>query len=249
MPHTPIFASDRFRGRSAAGLYGDVIECIDWSVGRILDTLEELALDDDTFVFFTSDNGPWLSQGEHGGFATPLRAGKGTTYEGGMRVPGIAWWPGRIPAGRTCTELAASIDLFPTLARLAGADVPTDRIIDGKDIWPLLSGRTGAKSPHEYYLYYHGNDLNAVRSGDWKLKLVTSSRQEDIYRGAQVPDFPIPEALYNLRTDIGEQKNVIKDHPEIAERLRAYAKQAREDLGDARTGIVGKNVRKLGTVN
>lgn len=246
MPHVPLFVSNRFEGKSAGGLYGDVIECLDWSVGAVLDALAENGIDGHTLVVFTSDNGPWLQRGEHGGLATPLRAGKGTTFEGGQRVPCIARWPGQIPAGIACDEFAANFDLYPTFARLAGTTPPTDRIIDGKDIWPLLTGAPGARTPHEHFYHYSGGELQAVRSGEWKLRLQTSSRAQDIYIGAQVPEFTIPEALYNLKTDIGEQKNVLKDHKEVGDRLRAIAGKAREDLGDLRTGAVGKNVRPLG---
>ena len=151
MPHTPLHVSDRFRGKSAGGLYGDVIEMIDWSAGAVLDAIAEYGIDDNTLVVFTSDNGPWYSQGEHGGHASPLRAGKGTTYEGGMREPCIMRWPGRIPAGFSCHELATAMDLFPTLGTLAGASLPTDRIIDGKDIFPLMAGMPDARSPHNAF--------------------------------------------------------------------------------------------------
>jgi len=247
MPHVPLHVSERFAGRSAGGLYGDVVECIDWGVGRILDTLEELGLDDDTLVLFTSDNGPWLVKGEHGGFATPLRAGKGSTYEGGFRVPCVARWSGRIPAGAACSELATTMDLLPTFTQLAGGTPPADRVIDGKDIWPLMAGRAGATSPREAFYYYFGQELHAVRSGPWKLKVETTLRGEDIYRAAlRRDDVKIPPALYNLRTDIGEQKNVYDDHKDVVERLTALLEKAREDLGDSLTGRVGKGVRPVG---
>ncbi len=248
MPHVPLHVSDRFRGKSAGGLYGDVIECIDWSVGRILDTLSSLGIDDNTLVVFTSDNGPWYSQGEHGGFATPLRAAKGATYEGGMREPCIMRWPGTIAAGTVCSELATTMDLLPTLTKLAGGAAPSDRIIDGKDIYPLMTAQPGAKSPHETFFYYYGNELHAVRSGPWKLRLQNTLRNEDIYRRWKDHSARIPEALYNLRTDPGEQKTVLRDHRDIAERLRGLAQKAREDLGDSRTKTKGKNVRPIGKV-
>ncbi|MBX7254743.1 MAG: sulfatase [Candidatus Hydrogenedentes bacterium] len=248
MPHTPLHVSDRFRGKSAGGLYGDVIEMIDWSVGTVLDALTEAGVDGNTLVVFTSDNGPWYSQGEDGGHATPFRAGKGTTFEGGMREPCIMRWPGHIPAGSVCHELATTMDILPTFAGIAGAAVPTDRTIDGKDILPLISGEANAKTPHEAFFYYNGNQLDAVRSGDWKLRVATPLREEQI-RGLPAKDIESPEALFNLRTDPGEQKSVISDHPEIAERLRGLLQQAREDLGDARTATVGKNVRPVGLWN
>lgn len=246
MPHIPLHISDRFAGKSAGGLYGDVIECIDWGVGQILDTLDELGLSENTVVVFTSDNGPWLIMGEDGGFATPLRSGKGMTYEGGMRVPGLMRWPGTIPAGSVCTELATTMDLLPTFARLAGTEAPSDRIIDGKDILPLMTGQPDATTQHEAFYYYFGNELHAVRSGEWKLRFQNTLRNEDIYWRFENPEAVIPERLFNLHTDIGEQKSVLRDHPEVAERLRGLAEIAREDLGDALTGKIGKNVRPLG---
>jgi len=201
MPHVPLHVSEKFKGKSKRGLYGDVIEEIDWSVGRILKTLKRLGIDEKTLVLFTSDNGPWLSKGENGGSALPLRAGKGTTYEGGMRVPCITRWPGKIPAGKVCYELCAAIDLLPTFARIAGAKAPTDRVIDGEDIWPLMSGKPGAKSPHKAFYYYKGDKLEAVRSGTWKLRRVKR-----------------PE-LYDLEVDISEKHNLACERIEIVKRL------------------------------
>jgi arylsulfatase A-like enzyme len=169
MPHVPLGVSAKFRGKSGRGLYGDVIEEIDWSVGQILAALDRHGLNERTLVIFASDNGPWLSYGDHAGSAGPLREGKGTTWEGGVREPCVMRWTGKIPAGTTCTELAATIDILPTFAALAGAPVSTDRIIDGKDIRPLLFGQPGAKCPHEAYYYYWNNALEAIRSGPWKL--------------------------------------------------------------------------------
>ncbi len=171
MPHVPLHVSSHYAGRTFRGLFGDVIAEIDGSVGRVLAALKEHGLDDRTLVIFTSDNGPWLSYGDHAGSAGPLREGKGTSFEGGVREPFVARWPGHIPAGTVCREPAMTIDLLPTFARLAGADLPADRPIDGRDIWPLLSGRPGARSPHEALYFYWGRDLQAVRSGRWKLHL------------------------------------------------------------------------------
>ncbi len=242
MPHVPLFVSERFAGKSEGGLYGDVIECIDWSVGQILDTLKELGLDENTLVFYTSDNGPWLVKKDLGGSALPLRAGKGTTYEGGMRVPAVARWPGRIPAGSACEEMALSMDLAPTFARLAGAAMPEARIIDGKDIWPLLAGEPGAKTPHEAFFYYKSWGLEAVRSGDWKLRFKkTPAKKGDV--GEPMPPAVVPGELYNLAEDIGEEHNRIEEHPEIVERLSALAERCREDIGDAQTGAKGANRR------
>jgi arylsulfatase A-like enzyme len=237
MPHTPIYASENFRGKSTRGLYGDVVEEIDWSVGQIIDALKVEKLEQNTLVIFTSDNGPWLIRGERGGSATPLRAGKATTYEGGMRVPGIAWWPGRVPAGKISREPVSQIDLLPTLARLAGAQAPTDRVIDGKDISSILLGDPNAKSPHDALLYYSMNTLGGVRSGKWKLKL------DFLPSGEQTT------ALYNLEEDPGEQKDVAPDHPKVTQRLNDLAQKARQELGDRRLKIDGKFVRPVGRLD
>lgn len=248
MPHTPLTITDRFRGKSPRGLYGDVVEAIDWSVGEVLDELARQGLDENTLVIFTSDNGPWHLRGEQGGSAFPLRAGKGTTYEGGMRVPFIARWPEGIPAGVTSREPITHMDVMPTVAALVDAEMPSDRIIDGKDISPLLRNEPDAKSPHEALFYYGDGRLNAVRSGRWKLKLPTTLQEETLYGQYEQPNAPIPQALYDLATDPGEQKSVLNDHPKIVERLLKLTEQAREDLGDERTGTVGKGVRPVGEV-
>lgn len=232
MPHIPLHVSEAFRDTSAGGLYGDVIEELDWSVGEILRALKKIGIDNDTLVVFTSDNGPWLTQGEHGGLATPLRDGKGTAYEGGMREPCIMRWPGHIPTGHVCRELATTMDLFPTFAGITGGHVPTDRVIDGKDIWPLMTGVPGAQTPHDAFYYYDDNELVAVRSGEWKLHFT--------------PDRKWDATLYNLATDPGEQKNVIMHHEDIANRLKTLADTMRQDLGDKRLDMVGTGRRPLG---
>jgi len=218
MPHIPLFASARFKGTSARGLYGDVIEEIDWCVGEILKAIKEAGLDEKTLVFFTSDNGPWLVMGKNGGCALPLREGKGTTYEGGQREPTICRWPGKIPAGTVCKELTTTMDLLPTFARLAGSAPPTDRVIDGRDIWPLLSGANGAKSPHEAFFYYSkSGKLSAVRSGKWKLHV----RQSEYYRRSKrVAESVWKPELYDLEADIGEKSNVYEKHPAVVARLK-----------------------------
>ena len=246
MPHTPLHVPQRMDGKSERGLYGDVIEQLDESTGKILDLLSELKIDGNTLVIFTSDNGPWHIRGEHGGSATPLRAGKGTTYEGGMRVPCIMRWPGKIPAGSVCREIAVAFDLPVTLAKVAGTSMPSDRIIDGKDISDLIFDKPQAKTPHEAFFYYSGNRLNAVRSGKWKLKLLTTLQEETEYGKYEHPRSPIPRKLFNLETDIGEQKSVLNDHPEVVARLTALSEKARQDLGDARTGVKGSNIRPIG---
>ena len=248
MPHVPLGASERFRGKSAGGLYGDAIEELDDSTGRLLDLLKELGLDERTLVIYTSDNGPWSIKGEQGGLATPLRSGKGTTYEGGMRVPCIMRWPGVIPSGRTCHEMAINFDLLPTLAKVAGGGPPSDRRIDGRDILDLMLGKPGAKTPHEAFFYYAGNRLNAVRSGPWKLKLRTTLQEETEYGKWENPTTPVGMKLYNLVTDPGEQKSVLNDHPDVVARLKALTEAAKQDLGDSRAGVKGQNIRPVGSV-
>ncbi|VGO16225.1 Arylsulfatase [Pontiella desulfatans] len=219
MPHVPLYASEQFAGKSPRGLYGDVIEEIDWNVGRLLDTLRASGLDRNTVVVFTSDNGPWLSYGEEGGSAAPLRDGKFTTYEGGMRVPMIAWGPGHVAAGTTCAEVASSIDLLPTFAGLAGAELPDDRIIDGKNILPLLKGISGGRSPHQAFFYA----TDGVRMGRWKLMLKEHAMSQQ--------QGPLP-ALYDLSNDPGEQHNLYEEHPDVVDRMQPLLEQHAEDLAE-----------------
>lgn len=250
MPHVPLAVSDKFKGKSPRGLYGDVIMEIDWSVGQILDKLKSENLDDQTLVIFSSDNGPWLRYGDHGGSAGPLREGKGTAFEGGMREPGIFRWPGHIPPGQESAQPAMTIDILPTVARLAGATLKPDRIIDGKDIWPLLAGEKDAKSPHEVIYFYWGKELHAVRSGKWKLHLPHPYRTiaQAGANGVIGKDGRghLELSLFDLDSDIGESTNVAADHPDIVARLQAYAEQARQDLGDTLTNRSGKNIRPAG---
>ena len=179
--HVPLHPGEKFKGKSANDPYGDWIEELDWSVGRVFDTLRELKLAERTLVIFSSDNGPWLTQGTNGGVAGPLRGGKGGTYEGGMREPTIAWWPGRVPTGSVCDAVAGNIDFLPTFVSLAGGRVPTDRKIDGKDISPLLLGQTG-ESPREAQYYFAGNTLQAVRAGQWKLAITRQHALQSRHR-------------------------------------------------------------------
>ncbi len=250
MAHVPLFVSDKFAGKSEQGLYGDVIEEIDWSVGEILKTLAAHELENDTLVIFTSDNGPWLSYGNHAGSAGPLREGKGTTWEGGVREPCIMRWPGRIPAGSVCHELAATIDIVPTIAGLIDAELP-EHPIDGHDIWPLMSGQPDARSPHEAYFYYWGRDLQAVRSGDWKLHVPHEYRSLDGPAGkdgtpSQYVQKQTGIALYNLRTDVGETLDLKSQYPDVVTKLEELATRARSELGDSATGHNGNSVRSPG---
>jgi len=252
MPHVPLHVSAKFKGKSERGLYGDVIEEIDWAVGEILAALKKTGIDERTLVIFTSDNGPWLSYGNHAGSAGPLREGKGTTFDGGHREPFIARWPGHIPADTVCPELAMNIDLLPTIAKLTGAKLPEHKI-DGLDVWPLFAGDSSAKNPHDaYFFYYNVNELQAVRSGDWKLFFPHTSRTmkgqapgKDGIPGKYKP-LPVAHELYNLHDDIGETRDVAAENPEIVKRLEALAEQAREDMGDKLTGRVGKGTREPG---
>ena len=209
MPHIPLFASPDFKGKSERGLYGDVIEEIDYNVGRILNHLKELKVEENTLVIVTSDNGPWLVMGENGGSALPLFEGKMTTFEGGQRVPCVMQWPGEIPAGSVCDELALSMDLLPTFAQISGAALPTVQPLDGKNIIDLMTAKDGAKTPHEVFFY----DQTAVRSGDWKY------HAREIFKVKATTRESTGPTLYNLKEDIGESNNVIEQYPEIAARL------------------------------
>lgn len=220
MPHTPLYASSDFKGRSERGLYGDVIEEIDFNVGRLLSELEKQNINKNTIVVYTSDNGPWLIKKEDGGSALPLFEGKMSTFEGGQRVPSIIKWPAKIPAGSVCKELVTAMDLLPTFARISGATLAENPIVDGKDIFEILKNTTGAISPHKYFFY----KVAAVRSGDWKYHLNERFVVKGTARKSTGP------TLYNLKDDIGESVNLIKENPEIAERLRKALDHHRASL-------------------
>lgn len=251
-PHVPLFASDAFRGKSGRGLYGDVIMEIDWSVGQIMKALRDNGLDQNTLVLFTSDNGPWLSYGDHAGSAYPLREGKGTSWEGGVREPCIVWYPGHIPGGSVLDTPVMAIDLLPSLAGLCGADLP-EKEIDGKDLWPLLTGQTRKSPQQAYFFYYHVNELQAVRRGDWKLVFPHRYRSME----GQVPgqggqpgeytyfELGAPE-LYNLRDDWEERTNLATSHPDTVAALSRLADRMRMRLGDALTGVQGLENRPPG---
>ncbi|MFO0877284.1 MAG: sulfatase [Gemmataceae bacterium] len=253
MPHVPLFVSARHAGKSVQGLYGDVIEEIDWSVGQILATLARLKLDERTLVIFTSDNGPWLSYGHHAGGTGGLREGKGTNFEGGVRVPCLMRWPGRIPAGSVCHEPAMTIDLFPTIAQIVGARLPTHPI-DGRSVLPLIEGRAGAHSPQPAYFFWWGRELQAMRSGKWKLHFPHEYRSMEGQKPGQdgkpgpYAQKHTPLALYDLEADRAETVNLVARHPEVVERLKKLADAARADLGDSATKVQGKGVRAPGKV-
>ena len=238
MPHVPLFVSNERWGKSLRGRYGDVIEELDWSVGRILGTLRDLGIDRNTLVVYTSDNGPWLQYGIDAGSAGPLKLGKGTTWEGGMRVPGVFWMPGSIPAGRVTSEVAANMDLLPTFARLAEAELPSDRVLDGRDLWPLLTGESD-QSPHEYFYFFAGSGpglpprLQGIRKGRHKLRLRPGPDGE-----------LIADQLFDLLADAGEKFDISERHEQLVEELvgqgRAFVAELRaatRPLGDSRVSL------------
>jgi len=239
--HLPLYAPRRFLKSSRNGPYGAAVECIDWATGVLLQEFARLGLEENTLVIFTSDNG---SNGRNGGSNLPLRGHKGTTWEGGMRVPCIVRWPGTVPAGKECAEPAGSIDFLPTFARLGGTEPPSDRIIDGKDILPLVLGEEGAKGPRETFLYYFRNQLDAVRSGKWKLFVGRVDRPPE---GGKRRRMAVEE-LYDLESDVGETRNVFAEHPEVVEELTKIAEAARRDIGDEGTGVTGESCRPSGRV-
>ena len=229
MPHVPLFVSDKFRGKSKQGLYGDVIMEIDWSVGQVLAALRQYGIDQNTLVLFTSDNGPWLSYGNRAGSAGPLREGKGTTWEGGQRVPCIVRWPAKVRPGEVCHTPAMHIDLFPTIQALVQAKGP-GHPIDGKDISSLLTNPATAGSPHEAYFFYWGDQLQAVRSGKWVLHFPHSYRSLKDKPGHDGIPGPYqqkntPLALFDLQADVGQKKDVSRDHPGVADRLRSLGRK------------------------
>lgn len=239
MPHIPLHASEKFVGSSRRGIYGDTIQELDWSTGEIQQSLKELGLDQNTLVIFTSDNGPNTGKG---GSAGPLKGGKGSTLEGGVRVPFVARWQGKIPAGIETNEAITGMDLLPTLTKLAGGEVPDDRVIDGKDIWPLLAGKPDAKSPHEAIYYLRGRGVDGIRIGDWKYRMAADKPPRDNKsKGQPATESKSKkvrvETLYNMGDDIGEQSNVIGQHPEIARRLKrqlaTFEKELRKNLRPA----------------
>lgn len=244
MVHWPHYASPGFKGQSRNGVYGDVVEEIDWSVGQILDTLMEWNLAEQTLVIFTSDNGGARAR-ECVVSNLPLRAGKGTMCEGGFRVPMLAWQPGTVPAGTVCDELTTAMDLLPTFAEISRAELPQGRALDGRSIVPLLHGENGAKTPHEAFFYRRGIDLYAVRSGDWKLYVKTTSGA--VLKQGQPQRIPAG-TLYNLKSDIGETTDVAAEHPDVVARLQTLAKAARVDIGDG-VEHPGENVRRAAYID
>jgi arylsulfatase A len=240
MPHVPLYVSQEFEGKSGKGLYSDVILELDFSVGRILRYLKEQSLEKQTLVIFISDNGPWLVYGDHAGTAGGLRNGKATSFEGGFRVPCIMWWPGRIKAGSVSDQFITSLDIFPTLAALAGADIPENRVIDGKDI-SLLFDEPNSASPREVLYYYQGKELQAIRKGKWKMHLPHKYYQvkEPGHSGrhGKYEISNIKLSLFDLSQDIAETKDIAKQNPYVVAELLVMAENARADMGDALKNI------------
>jgi len=254
MVHIPLGVSEKFRGKSQQGMYGDVVMEVDWSVGEVMKALERNGLDKNTLFIFTSDNGPWLNFGNHAGTTGGLREGKGTSFEGGQRVPCLMSWPGVIPTGEVCSKLVCAMDIMPTLAAITGAPLP-DKKIDGVSILPLLLGDTTAAPRHDFYYYYHQNSLEAVQRDYWKLILPHNSRSyvgvapgNDGWPGQYSSLSITNNELYDLRRDPGERYNVAEHCPEIVEELLGLAEEAREDLGDDITKAPGANRRKVGSI-
>lgn len=229
-PHVPLKPGAAFKGKSPNGLYADWMEESDWSVGRILDTIRELKLEDNTLVLFTSDNGPWLEKGKNAGVSTPLTGGKFTCWEGGLREPAIAWWPGKIPADSVSDAVLSEMDILPTAVKLAGGQVPADRKIDGKDMWPVLSGQSKS-SPHEVFAYWDGKNLAAVRSGPWKLQIRPHKDPAVRKHAAEVDPKGFVPRLFNLDQDIAETTDVASAHPDIVKRLTDCLPEIDKDLG------------------
>jgi arylsulfatase A-like enzyme len=221
-PHVPLHVSQRFRGTSQAGLYGDVVEELDWSVGQVLDRLSALGLAEHTLVFFTSDNGPWLTKKQHGGSAGLLREGKGSTWEGGMREPAIAWWPGKIMPGRVSGEMASTMDLFTTSLTLAGVPVPQDRVIDGKSLLKVFQGGQGEL---DTFFYYRGPRLMAVRKGPFKAHLVTQPGY-----GPEPAQSHDPPLLFHLEHDPSERFDVAAQHPEVIAQIKREVERHQREL-------------------
>jgi arylsulfatase len=254
MVHIPLGVSEKFKNKSKQGMYGDVMMEVDWSIGEILKALKKYKLEKNTLVIFTSDNGPWLNFGNHAGTSGGLREGKGTSWEGGQRVPCIMKWPGVIPEGEICNRLASAIDILPTLAEITGASLP-DKKIDGVSILPLMLGDITASPRHEFYYYYQQNSLEAVQLDFWKLVLPHSGRTyrgykpgNDGWPGATGTEIITAVQLYDLRRDPGEWYDVAGTYPEKVKELEALAEKARKDLGDDITKSPGANRREAGFV-
>jgi len=255
MVHVPLYCSDEWNGKTGMGLYADVVGEVDEGVGKILDTIDKLGLEENTLVIFTSDNGPWLSYGDHAGQTGIYREGKGTTFEGGVRVPFVARWTGKIHAGRVSNEPMMTIDILPTIAEWIDAPLPSHQI-DGKSATALLEGKNGAKSPQKaYYFYYKKNDLEAIRWGEWKIHFPHGYRSmvDNPVGSGGIPgkyDYSVKTdiELYSLHQDPSETKNVADEYPEVMNSLKRLANHMRADLGDSLTPTKPTGQRKSGQV-
>jgi arylsulfatase A-like enzyme len=254
MPHVPINASAQFKGKSKQGLYGDVMMEIDWSVNEILKAVKSTGIEKNTLIIFTSDNGPWLNYGNHAGSAGGFREAKGSSFEGGVRVPCIVRWPGQIQGGQISNSLSSTIDWLPTIAELVGITLPTNKI-DGVSLLPILKGDIAAQPRREFYYYYRQNNLEAVRLDDWKLVLPHDGRTYENFDagvnghpGKVNENFAIKGGLYDLRRDPGERYDLQNQFPDIVKQLQVLVDKAREDLGDNSVKAEGKNRREVGRI-
>ncbi len=252
MPHVPLGVSDKFRGKSEQGMYGDVMMEIDWSVGQIMEALKVNGLENNTIVIFNTDNGPWLNYGNHAGSSGGLREGKTTSWEGGQRVPCIVKWPGTVPEGVVCNKLASSIDFMPTIASIVGGSLPGHKI-DGVNILDLWKGNFQAEPRKEFYYYFGKNNLNGVRKGNWKLvfphtyaSYEATVPKNDGHGGKRIKMKVDSIELYNLMRDPGERYNVVELYPDILAELIAVGEKARADLGDLNVGVEGPGIREVG---
>ncbi|MCR9265274.1 MAG: sulfatase [Flavobacteriaceae bacterium] len=254
-PHVPLFVSDKFKGKSERGLYGDVIMEIDWSVGQIIQALKDNGLEEDTMVIFTSDNGPWLSYGNHAGSALPLREGKGTAWEGGQREPFIMKYPKKLKPGRTVDVPMMAIDILPTIAHVTGSKLP-EQVIDGKNAWPILTGERTQPVQDAYFFYYRVNEMFGVRYGKWKMYFPHRYRTMDgqepgkdgqpgNYRYVDMEEIE----LYDVVNDVSETNNVAEAHPEIVAEIKARANTMRQRLGDSLMELEGSETREPGRVD
>ncbi|MBC8769056.1 sulfatase [Arenibacter sp. BSSL-BM3] len=251
-PHVPLFVSDKFKGKSKRGLYGDVIMEIDWSVGEILAALKENGLEDNTVVIFTSDNGPWLSYGNHAGSALPFREGKGTAWEGAQREPFIMRYPNKLTPRKTIDVPVMAIDILPTIAEITGARLP-NLTIDGKSAWPLLTGESEESPQEAYFFYYRINELMGVRYGKWKMYFPHTYRTMDGQKPGKdgLPgEYKMIEMeeieLYDVTTDISETNNVAEDYPEVVDKIKVLANGMRHELGDSLLELEGFKNREPG---
>ena len=255
MPHVPIAVSDKFKGKSKQGLYGDVIMEIDWSVGEIIKKLKENGLEENTFFVFTSDNGPWLNFGNHAGSASPLREGKGTAWEGGQREPCVIHYPKEIKKARTIDTPIMAIDLLPTIAEITNAELPPKKI-DGKSVWNVFKGETNESPQEAYFFYYKTNELHGVRYKDWKLYFPHTFRTLNGRPGGK-DGYPVKYEmnaiekieLYNLKDDVGETTDVASKYPDVVQKIKSLANDMRNELGDNLLNIQGIANRPLGRID